>query len=48
MVLFSDYDGNIDDLMIGDEVQFNITCKSGKVAAERLIKLSSGTIPQEV
>ncbi|XP_028402725.1 cold shock domain-containing protein E1-like [Dendronephthya gigantea] len=41
---FIEYDG---DLSLGDEVEFNITAKNGKVAAERLIKLASGTIPQE-
>ncbi|CAB3989658.1 cold shock domain-containing E1-like [Paramuricea clavata] len=44
---FAEYDGDIDDLSIGDEVEFNITSKGGKVAAERLVKLPSGTIPQE-
>jgi hypothetical protein len=44
----SEYDGDIDDLSIGDEVEFNVTSKGGKVAAERLVKLTSGTIPQEV
>ena len=44
----SEYDGRIDDLSVGDEVEFNITSKSGKVAAEKLIKLPSGSIPQEV
>lgn len=44
----SEYDGRIDDLSVGDEVEFNITSKGGKVAAEKLIKLPSGSIPQEV
>ena len=47
-VLFSEYDGDIEDLSIGDEVEFNITSKGGKVAAEKLLKLPIGTIPQEV
>jgi hypothetical protein len=46
--MFSEYDGDIDDLSVGDEVEFNITSKGGKVAAEKLMKLPSGTIPQEV
>lgn len=44
---FTEYDGDIDDLSIGDEFEFNITAKGGKVAAEKLVKLASGTIPQE-
>ena len=44
-VVSSEYDG---DLSLGDEVEFNITAKNGKVAAERLVKLARGTIPQEV
>ena len=46
--MFSEYDGDIDDISVGDEVEFNITSKGGKVAAEKLMKLHSGTIPQEV
>ena len=44
----SEYDGRIDELSVGDEVEFNITSKGGKVAAEKLIKLPNGSVPQEV
>ena len=48
LLFYSEYEGDFDDLVIGDEVEFSITSKGGKVAAEKLVKLPPGSIPQEV
>lgn len=43
----SEYDGDPNELILGDEVEYNIKCKNGKVSAEMVVKLARGTITQE-
>ena len=43
----SEYDGDPNELVLGDEMEYTLRCKSGKVSAEMLVKLPKGTITQE-
>lgn len=42
---FSAFDGNINTLEIGQEVEYALSCKGSKLSAENVHKLPSGTIP---
>ncbi|XP_071788144.1 cold shock domain-containing protein E1-like [Asterias amurensis] len=46
----SHYDGNMENLKIGDAVEFETIpdCRSGKPIASKIIKLSQGTISSEI
>ncbi|KAJ7393843.1 Cold shock domain-containing protein E1 [Desmophyllum pertusum] len=44
---YSEYDGDPNELILGDEMEYTIRCKNGKVSAEMLVKLPQGTIIQE-
>ena len=44
----SELDCDAAELSLGDEVEFSTTKKNGKVNAERIIKIPSGSIQQEV
>lgn len=44
---YSEYDGDPNELILGDEVEYNIKCKNGKVSAEMVVKVPQGTITQE-
>lgn len=43
----SEYDGDPNELVLGDEMEYSIRCKNGKISAETVVKLSQGTIVQE-
>ena len=43
----SEYDGDPNELILGDEMEYTVKCKNGKVSAEMLVKLPQGTIIQE-
>ena len=43
----SEYDGEPNELVLGDEIEYTLRCKNGKVSAEMLVKLPQGTITQE-
>jgi len=46
---FSNFEGNPDDLDLGDEVEFTLAKKTNKVSAESIRKLKSGTVaPEEI
>ena len=45
--LCSEYDGDPSELILGDEVEYAIKCKNGKVSAETVVKLPQGSIVQE-
>lgn len=44
---YSEYDGDPSELVLGDEVEYAIKCKNGKVSAETVVKLPQGSIVQE-
>lgn len=44
-VCCSEFDGNPSDLNLGDEVEYSLRSKGGKISAENLLKLPQGTIP---
>lgn len=44
---YSSYDGDPNELDLGDEVEYTVTRKSGKISAENIRKLLKGTIAQE-
>ena len=46
-ILDSEYDGDPNELVLGDEMEYTIKCKNGKVSAEMAVKLPQGTILQE-
>lgn len=43
----SEYDGDPNELVLGDEIEYTLRCKNGKVSSEMLVKLPQGTITQE-
>lgn len=43
----SEFDGDPSELVLGDEMEYTIKCKNGKVSAETVVKLSAGSILQE-
>lgn len=43
----SEYDGDPSELVLGDEMEYTIKCKNGKVSAETVVKLPQGSIVQE-
>ena len=43
----SEYDGDPNELILGDEMEYTVKCKNGKVSAEMLVKLPQGTITPE-
>ena len=43
----SECDGDPNELVLGDEMEYSIRCKNGKISAETVVKLSQGTIVQE-
>ncbi|XP_041351705.1 cold shock domain-containing protein E1-like [Gigantopelta aegis] len=46
---YSSFEGNIDDLELGDEVEYILARKSSKLSAENIKKLPRGTIiPEEI
>ena len=48
-VIHSNFEGNPDDLDLGDEVEFTLAKKTNKVSAEGIRKLKAGTVaPEEV
>lgn len=44
---YSEYDGDPNELILGDEMEYALKCKNGKVSAEMLVKLPQGTITPE-
>lgn len=40
----SEYDGDFNEFIFGDEVEYNIKCKNGKVSVEMVVKLVWGII----
>lgn len=44
---YSEYDGDPNELVLGDEMEYTIKCKNSKVSAERVVKLPQGTIVRE-
>ena len=42
--LCSEFDGNPSDLNLGDEMEYSLRSKGGKISAESLVKLPQGTI----
>lgn len=44
---YSEYDGDPSELVLGDEMEYTIKCKNGKVSAETVVKLPQGSIVQE-
>ena len=44
---YSEYDGDPNELVLGDEMEYTIKCKNSKVSAERVVKLPHGTIVRE-
>ena len=44
---YSEYDGDPNELILGDEMEYTIKCKNSKVSAERVVKLPQGTIVRE-
>ena len=44
---YSEYDGDPNELILGDEMEYSIKCKNSKVSAERVVKLPQGTIVRE-
>lgn len=45
---YSAYDGDIADFELGDEVEFTISQKNGKISAENLRRIIRGRLPTEV
>ena len=43
----SEYDGEPNELILGDEMEYTLRCKNGKVSSEMLVKLPQGTITPE-
>lgn len=41
---YSEFDGNPSDLNLGDEIEYSLRSKGGKISAESLVKLPQGTI----
>lgn len=41
---YSEYDGNIAELVLGDDVEFNIQTRNGKEVATNIAKLPEGTV----
>lgn len=44
----SAYDGDIADFELGDEVEFTVSQKNGKISAENLRRIIRGRLPMEV
>jgi len=44
----SAYEGDIADFELGDEVEFSVSQKNGKVSAENLRRVIRGRFPTEV
>lgn len=44
---YSEFDGDPGELVLGDEMEYTIKCKNGKVSAETVVKLPAGSILQE-
>ena len=44
---YSEYDGDPNELVLGDEIEYTIKCKNSKISAERVVKLPQGTIVRE-
>ena len=47
-LLGSSYDGDANDLDLGDEVEYTVTRKSAKLSAENIRKVPKGTVAPEV
>ena len=43
----SECDGEPNELVLGDEVEYTVRFKNGKISAEMVVKLPQGTIIQE-
>ena len=46
--ILSSFNGDTNDLELGDEVEYTLARKSSKVSAENIRKLARGTIPADV
>lgn len=46
--LNSSFDGDTNDLDLGDEVEYTVTRKSAKLSAENIRKVPKGTVAPEV
>jgi hypothetical protein len=46
--VYNSFDGDPNDLDLGDEVEYTLCRKSAKHSAENIHKLPKGTIPPEV
>lgn len=47
-LLYSSFDGDVNDLDLGDEVEYTVTRKSAKLSAENIRKVPKGTVASEV
>lgn len=47
-LLYSSFDGDVNDLDLGDEVEYTVTRKSAKLSAENIRKVPKGTVAPEV
>ena len=47
LLTYSEFDGDPGELVLGDEMEYTIKCKNGKVSAETVVKLPVGSILQE-
>lgn len=45
---FSSFNGDTNELELGDEMEYTLARKSSKVSAENIRKLNKGTIPPDV